>query len=126
MQIESKDHNKLVEDCQNRYLENRNHKTLSEMYLILTDYYNNLFINYTHRKGLYWTDDEIREKSFDASTRIIERFIKNPDFKIDSLTAYGHWDMVWVLYHDKDYELKRRSFDSLIDSLQGKENERKN
>lgn len=126
MQIESKDHNKLFEDCQNRYLENRNHKTLSEMYLILTDYYNNLFINYTHRKGLYWTDDEIREKSFDASTRIIERFIKNTDFKIDSLTAYGHWDMVWVLYHDKDYELKRRSFDSLIDSLQGKENERKN
>ena len=122
MQVISKDHNRLFADCQNRYLENRNEKTLSEMYLILTDYYCNLFINYTHRKGLYWNDDEISEKSFDASSRIIERFLRNPDFKVkEKLTGYAHWDFVWVLYHDKDYEINRRSFDSLMENLQGKE-----
>lgn len=122
MQVISKDHNRLFADCQNRYLESRNEKTLSEMYLILTDYYCNLFINYTHKKSLVWNDDEIKEKAFDASSRIIERFLRNPDFKIETkLTSYAHWDLVWVLYHDKDYEIKRRSFDSLMENLQGKE-----
>lgn len=123
MQVISKDHNKLFADCQENYLRTRNNKYLAEMYSILKDYYCNLFINYTHRKGLYWNDDEIRDKAHEAATRLVERFITNPEFKVElSLTAYGHWEMVWVLYHDKDYEMNRVSFDSLIDNIQGKEN----
>lgn len=91
------------------------------MYLILQDYYCNLFINYAHRKNLVWTDEEILEKSCDASSRIIERYIRIPDFKIERLTAYGHWDLTWVLYHDKDYEMNRSSYDSLMDNIQGHE-----
>ena len=123
MQVISKDHNTLFADCQEKYLRTRNNKCLAEMYSILHDYYCNLFINYTHRKGLFWTDDEIRDKAHEAATRLVERFITNPEFKVElSLTAYGHWEMVWVLYHDKDYEMNRVSFDSLIDNIQGKEN----
>ena len=118
---EVKDHNALFADAQERYLQTRDKKVLAEMYSIMLDYCCNLFIQYTHHKGLYWTDEEITEKACDASSRLIERYIRNPDYKVTvSLSAAAHFEKLWVLYNDKDYEMNRVSLEQLTDSMQGK------
>ena len=111
MQKEIKDHNKLFAAAQEKFLANRTDKNLGEIYLVLKDYFENLFIKYSRQKSLNWDNETIKEKAHDASTRMIERFIKKPDFKIDKLTSYGHWDFVKILYQDKDYEMNTSSYE---------------
>lgn len=114
MKVEFKKHNIEYERLQSDYLAKPNSAILGKMYLIASEYCVNAILQYTHQKGLQWSDDTIQEKAHDCATWLIEPYLRK-EFRIEKLSSYAHFALLKILYQNKDAEMRSMSLDSLID-----------
>lgn len=96
------DHNGKFADMQNLYIKTRHKKYLSEMYLILLDYYDNLLRNYIKKNRCVICDYQLKLE--DMATRTIEHYLANREFKIKKLSAYAYFDFIKILAKDEKFE----------------------
>lgn len=108
-------HNEIFNKLQEDYLKTRNPETLSKMYLVILELQTNYIKNYCKKKSIYL---DIEEKAEDASTWVIERYLKNPDFKIDKISAYAYFGFLKSMFKDSEQEKNCISYDSLIAKLE--------
>lgn len=120
MKVIFRDHNTEFAKLQAEYLkepfEKRNNDILGKMWEVCYSYSCNLLIQYTHKKGLNWPDYVIEEKASDMATWLIEPYLRNPDKRIEKLTAYAHFAKLKILYSDKNYEMRTISYEALLES----------
>lgn len=107
------DHNGKFADMQNLYIKTRRKKYLSEMYLILLDYYDNLLRNYIRKNRCVIFDYPLKLE--DMATRTIEHYLANREFKIKKLSSYAHFDFIKILAKDEKFE-KTVSIEMLDDN----------
>ena len=96
------DHNGKFADMQNLYIKTRHKKYLSEMYLILLDYYDNLLRNYVKKNRCVIVDYKLKLE--DMATRTIEHYLANYEFKIEKLSSYAYFDFIKILAKDEKFE----------------------
>lgn len=96
------DHNGKFADMQNLYIKTRHKKYLSEMYLILLDYYDNLLRNYIKKNRCVICDYQLKLE--DMATRTIEHYLANKEFKIEKLSSYAYFDFIKILAKDEKFE----------------------
>lgn len=96
------DHNGKFADMQHLYIKTRHKKYLSEMYLILLDYYDNLLRNYIKKNRCVIFDYQLKLE--DMATRTIEHYLANKEFKIEKLSSYAHFDFIKILAKDEKFE----------------------
>lgn len=99
---EHADHNGKFADMQSLYIKTRHKKYLSEMYLILLDYYDNLLRNYIKKNRCVVFDYQIKLE--DMATRTIEHYLANKEFKIEKLSSYAYFDFIKILAKDEKFE----------------------
>ena len=96
------DHNGKFADMQHLYIKTRHKKYLSEMYLILLDYYDNLLRNYVKKNRCVIFDYQLKLE--DMATRTIEHYLANKEFKIEKLSSYAYFDFIKILAKDEKFE----------------------
>jgi hypothetical protein len=105
-------HNEIYEKLQQKYLINRDKKTLGEMYLIAKEASRNYLLKYCRTRGIHLNIDEL---SHDSSMFVIEQYLRKPDFKVGKISAYIHFGVKKVLFKDKDIEMRELSYEQYIE-----------
>jgi hypothetical protein len=116
-------HNDEYAKQQDLYFENRDNKILSDkalskMYEIAKQCSYNYLKKYCNQRGLHHLD--IDEKSHDAALFVIEQYLKKPEFKVNKISAYIHFGVCKVLFHNKDYEMREISYEEMIEQREHK------
>ena len=101
---EEETHNKRFEKLQNEFLENRTPENLAKMYWLVREIQSNYIYDYIRKHGLFFDFDETEDKIEDATVFVIDKYLKNKDFRIKRLSAYAHFGMLKALFKDKDKE----------------------
>jgi hypothetical protein len=106
-----------LSDLQEKYLEDRDTDTFQEIYSILIDYARSLTLKKI--KGtVVLPADRVQEVAVDAATKIMTRYLKDPDFKIEhSFAGLLKWKVIESLYGDKKEEIHYS-----LNHIVGKEN----
>jgi hypothetical protein len=117
-------HNEEYEEQQKIYLENRDNKivadrALGRMYLIAKQAAFNYINKYCRSRGLHNLD--VDELSHEASTYVIEQYLRKPQFNVGKISAYIHYGVIKVLYRNKDHEMMEVSYDDIIERELNKE-----
>ena len=105
---EEETHNKRFEKLQEAFLENRTPENLAKMYWLVRELQSNYIYNYIRKHGLFFDFDETEDKIEDATVFVIDKYLKNKDFRIEKLSAYAHFGMLKALFKDKDKETALR------------------
>jgi hypothetical protein len=113
----AKTHNKQFLELQADYLRTGDGKYLSRMYRLCVDMAGNYIRKYARERRLKL---DVAELSHDSAVFVIERYLKEPGFKIDRISAYMYFGCVKNLYRDKEWEQRRVSYD---DYMNGREQE---
>lgn len=109
-------HNEQFEILQNEYIKDHNSKTLEKMYLLIYELESNYIKDYCRKKHLIIND--LDEKAEDATTWIIERYLKDPTFRIDKISAYAYFGFKKSMFKNYREEMKTMSYDSLISKVE--------
>ena len=113
---ELKTHNERFAALQTEYYENgRDKETLGKMYEVVCEYLRNRIRKYCCDRNLCL---DIEDKTEIGAIWIIERFLRNPNFKIERISAYGHFGLLKALYSNKEEEKTEVSLDALIDAYE--------
>ena len=94
-------HNELFADLQEKYYKTNNKKVLEEMYLLLLEFYRNYITDYARKRGLKFTKETIDDLRTEMAERTISHYLKNPDFRIENLSAYGYFDFIKIITQNK-------------------------
>jgi hypothetical protein len=105
----NKTHNERYEELQNMYLETRDKKILSEMYLIALEAAENYIRKYCRGKHL---NLDFKEKIHDAAMYCIEPYLRKPDFRIKKLSLYIYFGVIKNLFKDKDHDMNETSYET--------------
>lgn len=113
---EVKTHNAKFADLQEQYFSNgRDSEILGKMYEVICEYLKNRLRKYCRDKNISL---DIEEKTDIGALWLIERYLRDPDFKIDRLSAYGHFGLLKALYSNIEEEQKETSLDAIIDAYE--------
>jgi DNA-directed RNA polymerase subunit RPC12/RpoP len=91
----------MLFSLQRKYLENRDEKTLSQMYLILRDYAQSIIKKHLPRDFTYHYG-HVEEKASDAANLLIENYLSKPNFSVEnSFAGYLQWRVKEVLWNKR-------------------------
>ena len=113
-------HNELFADLQEKYYKTNNKKVLEEMYLLLLEFYKNYITDYARKRGLKFTKETIDDLRTEMAERTISHYLKNPDFRIENLSAYGYFDFIKIITQNKT-EDRNFSLEQLIENYDDNE-----
>ena len=113
-------HNKLFDDLQNKYYKTNDRKILEEMYLLLLEFYRNYITDYARKRGLKFTKEKIDDLRTEMAERTISHYLKNPNFRIEKLSAYGYFDFIKIITQNKT-EDKNFSLEQLVENYDDNE-----
>ena len=113
-------HNELFADLQNKYYKTNDKKVLEEMYLLLLEFYRNYITDYARKRGLKFTKEKIDDLKVEMAERTISHYLKNPDFRIENLSAYGYFDFIKIITQNKT-EDKNFSLEQLVEKYDDNE-----
>ena len=113
-------HNELFADLQEKYYKTNNNKVLEEMYLLLLEFYKNYITDYARKRGLKFTKETIDDLRTEMAERTISHYLKNPDFRIENLSAYGYFDFIKIITQNKT-EDRNFSLEQLIENYDDNE-----
>jgi hypothetical protein len=110
-------HNETYKELENLYIKNRENGNkkeadyyLNEMYKLLKLISYNYIKKYCEKKNIHL---DIREKAHDSAIFVICRYLKNPDFRVEKISAYIYFGVLKALFQDKEYEMSTISLDDL-------------
>ena len=113
-------HNKLFADLQEKYYKTNNKKVLEEMYVLLLEFYRNYIVDYARKRGLKFTKETIDDLRAEMAERTISHYLKNPNFRIENLSAYGYFDFIKIITQNKA-EDKNFSLEQLVENYDDNE-----
>ena len=113
-------HNKLFDDLQDKYYKTNDKKILEEMYLLLLEFYRNYITDYARKRGLKFTKETIDDLRTEMAERTISHYLKNPNFRIEKLSAYGYFDFIKIITQNKT-EDKNFSLEQLVENYDDNE-----
>ena len=113
-------HNELFADLQEKYYKTNNKKILEKMYLLLLEFYKNYITDYARKRGLKFTKETIDDLRTEMAERTISHYLKNPDFRIENLSAYGYFDFIKIITQNKT-EDRNFSLEQLIENYDDNE-----
>jgi uncharacterized protein (UPF0128 family) len=104
--------NEKYEEIQEEYLENRDNKSLTELYYLCVKLAKKYLSKYCRKKGISLN---IEEKSHDAAVFVIEQYLKKPEFKVNRISAYIYFGVIKNLYKDKHIEMSEVSYEEMVE-----------
>ena len=113
-------HNELFAKLQEKYYKTNDKKILEEMYVLLLEFYRNYITDYTRKRGLKFTKEKIDDLKVEMAERTISHYLKNPNFRIEKLSAYGYFDFVKIITQNKT-EDKNFSLEQLVENYDNNE-----
>ena len=113
-------HNEMFADLQNKYYATNDKKILEEMYLLLLEFYKNYIADYARKRGLKFVKEKIDDLKVEMAERTISHYLKNPNFRIENLSAYGYFDFIKIITQSKT-EDKNFSLEQLIENYDDNE-----
>ena len=113
-------HNELFANLQDKYYKTNNKKVLEEMYLLLLEFYRNYITDYARKRGLKFTKEKIDDLKVEMAERTISHYLKNPNFRIEKLSAYGYFDFIKIITNNKT-EDKNFSLEKLVENYDNNE-----
>ena len=113
-------HNKLFADLQEKYYKTNNKKVLEEMYVLLLEFYRNYIADYARKRGLKFTKETIDDLRAEMAERTISHYLKNPNFRIENLSAYGYFDFIKIITQNKA-EDRNLSLEQLVENYDDNE-----
>ena len=113
-------HNKLFADLQEKYYKTNNKKVLEEMYVLLLEFYRNYIVDYARKRGLKFTKETIDDLRAEMAERTISHYLKNPNFRIENLSAYGYFDFIKIITQNKA-EDRNLSLEQLVENYDDNE-----
>ena len=113
-------HNKLFADLQEKYYKTNNKKVLEEMYVLLLEFYRNYIADYARKRGLKFTKETIDDLRAEMAERTISHYLKNPNFRIENLSAYGYFDFIKIITQNKT-EDRNLSLEQLVENYDDNE-----
>ena len=117
---EKMNHNEMFDNLQNKYHKTNNKKVLEEMYLLLLEFYKNYITDYARKRGLKFTKEKIDDLRAEMAERTISHYLKNPDFRIEKLSAYGYFDFIKIVVQNKT-EDRNFSLEQLVEGYDDNE-----
>jgi hypothetical protein len=106
-------HNDAYNALQENYLKTRDNKLLEKMYETAREVAGSYIKRYCKRKGI-WLD--IDEKSHDAATFVIDKYLKHPGFKVIQISVYAYYGVKKTLFGNKDTEMKETSYEVYMEN----------
>ena len=113
-------HNELFSNLQNKYYKTNDKKVLEEMYLLLLEVYRNYITDYATKRGLKVAKEKIDDLKVEMAERTISHYLKNPNFRIEKLSAYGYFDFIKIITQNKT-EDKNFSLEKLVENYDNNE-----
>ena len=113
-------HNEMFADLQEKYYKTNDKKVLEEMYLLLLEFYRNYITDYARKRGLKFTKEKIDDLKTEMAERTISHYLKNPDFRIENLSAYGYFDFIKIITQNKT-EDRNFSLEQLVENYDDNE-----
>src|SRR5574344_694171 len=113
---EFKTHNEQYEKLQEQYLQTGSKKILGDMYLIIRTIEKRYIYKYLKKHHLVFEDETFEDKVEVASIFVIERYLKNKNFKIDKVSAYCYFGMIKSLFTNKEQEQKECSYEQWLEN----------
>ena len=113
-------HNELFAKLQNKYYKSNDKKILEEMYVLLLEFYRNYITDYAKKRGLKFTKEKIDDLRTEMAERTISHYLKNPNFRIEKLSAYGYFDFIKIITQNKTEE-KNFSLEKLVENYDDNE-----
>lgn len=113
-------HNELFEQLQDKYYKTNNKKVLEEMYLLLLEFYKNYITDYAKKRGIKFTKEKINDLKVEMAERTISHYLKNPNFRIEKLSAYGYFDFIKIITQNKT-EDRNFSLEQLVEDYDDNE-----
>jgi hypothetical protein len=104
--------NERYEEIQDKYLKDRNDKSLTELYYICVRLAKKYLNKYCRKKGISLN---IEKKSHDAAIFVIEKYLRKPDFKVNRISAYIYFGVLKALFKDKHIEQREVSFEEMVE-----------
>jgi hypothetical protein len=101
-------HNEAYDSLQEEYLNTRNGRTLEKMYRIAREVSRNYLKGYCKRSGIWLNIDE---RSHDSAMYVIDKYLKNPEFRVKSLSAYVYYGFLKTTFVNKKTEIREVSYD---------------
>ena len=113
---EVKTHNAKFAALQEQYLSNgRDKETLGKMYEVICEYLRNRLRKYCRDRRISL---DIEEKTDIGAIWLIDRYLRDPSFKMERLSAYGHFGLLKALYSNIEEEQREISLDAIIDAYE--------
>ena len=113
-------HNEMFADLQEKYYKSNDKKILEEMYVLLLEFYRNYITDYAKKRGLKFTKEKIDDLKTEMAERTISHYLKNPNFRIEKLSAYGYFDFIKIITQNKTEE-KNFSLEKLVENYDDNE-----
>ena len=113
-------HNELFSNLQDKYYKTTNKKVLEEMYLLLLEFYKNYITDYARKRGLKFAKETVNDLKVEMAERTISHYLKNPNFRIENLSAYGYFDFIKIITQNKT-EDKNFSLEQLVENYDDNE-----
>ena len=113
-------HNELFSNLQDKYYKTNNKKVLEEMYLLLLEFYKNYITDYARKRGLKFAKETVNDLKVEMAERTISHYLKNPNFRIENLSAYGYFDFIKIITQNKT-EDKNFSLEQLVENYDDNE-----
>ena len=113
-------HNEIFTKLQEKYYKTNDNSVLEEMYLLLLEFYRNYITDYAKKRGLKFTKETIDDLKVEMAERTISHYLKNPNFRIEKLSAYGYFDFIKIITNNKT-EDKNFSLEKLVENYDNNE-----
>ena len=113
-------HNEIFTKLQEKYYKTNDNSVLEEMYLLLLEFYRNYITDYAKKRGLKFTKEKIDDLKVEMAERTISHYLKNPNFRIEKLSAYGYFDFIKIITNNKT-EDKNFSLEKIVENYDDNE-----
>lgn len=114
-----KTHNEIFAELQEKYLATRESSILGKMYVVCREMQTHYISSYCKKHGLRFSYDDFEDKVEYATMFVIEKYLTNPKFKVDKLSAYAYFGATKALFEHKDEEMMTESLDAYIENNGG-------
>lgn len=105
------DHNLTYDELQKEYLKTRDSNILGKMYIVCKQLQTNYINNYCKQKKISFSYDELEDKIEISTLYVIEKYLKDKNFKVDRLSAYAYFGFLKAMFKDTEKEIKTIRFD---------------
>jgi hypothetical protein len=101
-------HNIRFAGIQEEYLKTGDKRHLTGMYLLCAEVAANCIKKYCRERRLYLPVDEL---AHDTATYVINRYLKDADFKLNPMTGYVLLCSKGIMFADKNWNRRKVSFE---------------